>query len=278
MASDEWVARAAAIAGDRDAGAGEILARLVPLLDEARRKAPAALPAIEATVRRVQPAMANLRFACAAAVADRERPGTWARAVAQLRRAPAALARVAVQALVEASAPPWRLVTWSYSSAVVAAVERLAGRGPVTVLCGEGRPRGEGRRLAVRLVAAGARVTLTTDAAVTARLAGAMAVVVGADAVTPAGWINKVGTGALAAIARREGVPVYVLASRDKFRRDPGLRDEALAVTGELAELGEAPGLGVEMANPTFEWIPLDAADLFLTDAGPVPAAAIGAG
>lgn len=43
------------------------------------------------------------------------------------------------------------------------------------------------------------------------------AVVVGADAITPATLVNKVGTGALAAAAGRAGVPVYALAGGFKF-------------------------------------------------------------
>jgi translation initiation factor 2B subunit (eIF-2B alpha/beta/delta family) len=261
-----WEARAEEVAGDRDRGASEILARLLPLLAEARAAAPEALPAIADVVRARQPAMAGLWWAVDAALADLTDPGRLAMARAQAGRAPAALTRVALTAVADRVAPPWRLVTWSYSSAVASLAEALAARGGVHVTCAEGRPRYEGRRLAARLAAGGVAVSLVTDAAATAMVAGRSAVVVGADAVTPRGWINKVGTGALAAAATATGVPVFVLASREKFVDARDFAAGALRVQGEPGEIWTPADPAIRIENPTFELVPLELADLLVTD------------
>jgi translation initiation factor 2B subunit (eIF-2B alpha/beta/delta family) len=89
------------------------------------------------------------------------------------------------------------------------------------------------------------------DALLTTYLPSAAAVVVGADAVSAHHWTNKSGTFGLAAAAWFSGVPVYVVASRDK---------------------AEAEELGAEMRLPRlFEHTPAQLATLFLTDGGPVP-------
>ena len=73
----------------------------------------------------------------------------------------------------------------------------------------------------------------------------------GADAVTAEHWTNKAGTYGLAAAAWFSGVPVYVLASRDK-----------------TAAAGLADRLSV--ARP-FERTPAHLGTLFLTDVGAIP-------
>ena len=267
MAKDEWARRAAVVAGDRDAGASEILARLLPLLEEVRVVAPGALAGVADAVRVAQPAMAGLWWAVAAALDDVNEPGRLAAASAQARRAPAALTRVAVEAFTRDGWPaPWDLVTWSYSSAIAAFLEALSAHGRVKVLCPEARPRYEGRRLAARLAAAGIAVTLTTDAAALSRLPGRSAVVVGADALTTEGWVNKAGTGALAAAARAAGVPVVVLASREKFVTRPDFAEGALRVSGEAEEVWTPTDPAIRVENPTFELVPFALADLLVTD------------
>ena len=59
--------------------------------------------------------------------------------------------------------------------------------------------------MATELTSSRIDVTLTTDAALTARLSSATAVVVGADAFGPSAWINKAGTRGLAAAASLAG-------------------------------------------------------------------------
>jgi translation initiation factor eIF-2B subunit delta len=261
--------RAEAIAIDRDSGASELTARLLPLLDEALRRAP---PLVVPIIRRVcegQPAMAPLWHVCAAALDDGEHPGAFARMRQARERAPAALARVASAALVEdlsGVAQPL-LLTLSFSGSVVEVLRAVQAIRPIRIVCGEGRPRYEGRRLAASLAAAGATVTLTTDAAVPAYLREAAAVVVGADAVAASFWINKVGTHGLAATAADRGVPVMVMATSDKAL-PARLASHWRLPLADPDEVWGDPPRAVRVENPYFEAVPAELATVVFTEVG----------
>jgi translation initiation factor 2B subunit (eIF-2B alpha/beta/delta family) len=265
------LARAQLLAEDRDRGASEILSDLLPLLADALGDGQDAAQAVVRVVCRGQPVMAPLWNACAAALADGDRPGRFERARGEMTRAPSALARSAASQLSQlvADAPDATLITLSFSGSVAAAVAALASRSSLSIVCGEGRPRYEGRRMAATLARAGARVTLTTDAAVTVHLTSATAVVLGADAVAQTYWINKVGSFGLAAAAARCGVPVYVIAARDKALADPLARSWP-SPRSSADDVWAAPPTAIHCDNPLFERIPADLVTLFLTDAGPV--------
>lgn len=269
--------RAVAVAGDRDAGASEILRRLLPVLDEAVAAGPAVTRDVVRAICRMQPGMASLWNACAAAVASAGEPARFARVRAGLERAPAALGRVAAGMLDDLSlgVDVPRFVTLSYSGSVLEALAGAARVRAVEVVCAESRPRYEGRRLAAALARAGAHVTVTTDAAVTSLLDAATAVVVGADAVTTRHWINKVGTRSLAAAAGAAGVPVAVIASSDKFL--PHALESFLTLeAGAGSDVWADAPPGVQVANPVFEPIPLDLATLLVTDRGIVAPSSAG--
>jgi translation initiation factor 2B subunit (eIF-2B alpha/beta/delta family) len=135
------------------------------------------------------------------------------------------------------------------------------------VSCSESRPALEGRTLAARLVSAGAAVTCFSDAALGHALGAADAVVVGADAVAPEWFLNKSGTRMLAAAAAQQGVPVYVLASRDKFVTH-AIASRLVIREGEAAEIWEGPPPGVVVRNPYFEPTPLDLVTSVISDVG----------
>ena len=162
---------------------------------------------------------------------------------------------------------------------------REAGWNPI-VMVGEGRPGNEGRdfarelrtwKLRTRELAAreprdvedhlGVDARLVTDAVVVALAAGSSpgtvgspdpertVVLVGADAVGPESFLNKVGTRALAAAARERALPVLVPADAAK------LVPEELF---EMLELPEAPAeeleppAGVPALSFYFETVPLE--------------------
>ncbi len=103
----------------------------------------------------------------------------------------------------------------------------------------------------------------------------AAAVIVGADAVASAFWINKVGTHGLAAAAYRQGVPVYVVAGRAKGMPAAVARRWRQS-SGPPAEVWPEADSRVRLDNPYFEATPVELATLFLTDAGAVPAEGAG--
>jgi translation initiation factor 2B subunit (eIF-2B alpha/beta/delta family) len=269
----------AAIAADRESGATALARRAVGTFRRARRLGGEAVAAVAARLCRAQPSMAPIWIAAGIALADAQDGGdrldAWAH---RLERSEAALARAAVALLDERTAQArivdgrLSLVTFSSSGAVLAALRQLVVERPLDVAVAEGRPALEGRTFAAALVAVGIRVRFFSDAAIGNALGEAEAVLVGADAVTPGWFINKVGTGAVAALAAARGVPVYVLAGREKFL-PPALADAVTLRTGEPAEIWETAPSGVEVRNPYFERVPLEFVANLVTDAGPMGAA-----
>jgi translation initiation factor 2B subunit (eIF-2B alpha/beta/delta family) len=228
---------------------------------------------------RAQPAMASLWNAALAAANDEGQPARFERFVHRVQRAPSALTRFACQLFAGSDAPgaavdtgPLSLVTLSNSGSVRQAFEELARTRPLRVACAEGRPAFEGRRLAETLADAGIAVTLFSDAAIAEAVRDANAVVVGADAVASDWFMNKVGTRMLAAAASIAGVPVYAIASRDKFCA-PALSPCISPCDGAADEIWDAPPSRVAVRNPYFERVPLELLVAVITDGGIMPAA-----
>src|SRR5687767_9372083 len=130
--------------------------------------------AVARSLVRAQPSMAPVWRAAIEAFAALDHPDRFARFAMRARRAPAALTRVAVEALAGSDASrdasrdaaALHIATLSCSGAVAHTLKTLAARGPVRVSCAEGRPALEGRRLAADLAAAGIAVTFYGDAAI----------------------------------------------------------------------------------------------------------------
>jgi hypothetical protein len=265
--SDELFASIAALAADRNSGASSLAAGALHLLmgDDAQRE----LVRAAAAVCRAQPTMAAVWNVALAALVDREQPGTLDRFRARLGRAPAALERYALGVLVPDPVRDVRVATLSASGTVLATVRALTRQVKVHISCGEGRPVLEGREMAVGLAAAGATVTLCTDAALGSSIEGADAVLVGADAVGSMTVLNKTGTRMLAAAAASCGVPVYVLATGDKLAM-PALWPHLSIRAGAPAEVWESPPPGVQVVNPYFEETRLDHITAVITDRGPL--------
>jgi len=105
------------------------------------------------------------------------------------------------------------IITLSYSATVLEALRGTKAH----VAVAESLPGGEGARTARRLRAAGSTATVIPDAAAGQWAATADAVLLGADAVTRRGVINKVGSRLLALAAKAERTPCYVVADTSKF-------------------------------------------------------------
>jgi translation initiation factor eIF-2B subunit delta len=266
--------RIALIASDRESGASEILDDVLSILADALAMG-APIRMVGRALCRAQPTMASVWNAVLEAVAATEEPERFERFRQRVARAPKLMARVASDLFAQDGQTPLRVVTLSFSRSVTVALEAVAATRPVRVSCSESRPALEGRRLASRLAAAGLPVVCFSDAAVGHALAQADAVVVGADAVAPASFLNKSGTWMLAAAAAQRGVPVYVLATRDKFVSH-AVNARLAVPEGAPEEIWPSPPPGVEVRNPYFESTPLDlvtgvVSDIGLLGAGMVP-------
>jgi translation initiation factor 2B subunit (eIF-2B alpha/beta/delta family) len=135
------------------------------------------------------------------------------------------------------------------------------------VSCAESRPAKEGRDLARALADDRVPVDLYSDAAIFSVIPAADAVLVGADALCSTGFINKVGTSGICALASASAVPVYVLAGREKILPDDVFESLPLK-PGSPHEVWRDPGAGVHVRNPYFEVIPLSFVSAVITDAG----------
>lgn len=110
------------------------------------------------------------------------------------------------------------VLTHSHSGTVEAALLAAHARGTrLRVIATESQPLGEGARLAEVLDKAGLTVTLIPDAATSAHVAVCSLVIVGADAVSRSGVVNKIGTARIARLARESRVPFYVVCTSDKL-------------------------------------------------------------
>ena len=208
-----------AIARDRRKGALELALAALPILAQLN---PGQRGVAARALAKAQPAMAPLRWLATRLVEGAD---------------PDHLVRHLILASGEASLHAADLIqrrstvlTHSASSTVERALH--AARRPFRVVVTESRPLGEGARFATRLTGLGFDVQLIPDASICLWLPRVNLVLVGADAVTPSGVINKVGTRLLALAARDAGVPFHVVCTTDKVVEEVGPgREEIYEVT-----------------------------------------------
>ena len=261
----------AALADDHHSGASEILLRALAVLREARRRGGTELGVVGRGLCLAQPCMASVWNAVATALRGPDAEAALAVFEQRVARAPEALARFATEVLLtgvgDRGQDPLRVVTCSSSRSVLVCLKALAERQPLRVACAEGRPVFEGRDMARALVELGLAVDFFTDAGLGTALEGTEAVIVGADAVA-SGWvINKCGTRQLAAAAAGVGIPVHVVASRDKFVA-PALESLLVLRRGPGQEVWEAAPAAVSVCNPYFEKVPMDLLTSVISDLG----------
>ncbi len=162
--------------------------------------------------------------------------------------------RIARQALPLIGQGP--IMTHSFSSTVLEALLLAKREGRIfEVICTESRPQGEGRLLAERLNQEGISVKLVVDGLAPATVRGVRTVLVGADALSSEGLVNKAGTYALALAARSQKIPFYALCGREKFLPTgyelPGEKPR------EPQEVWPHHPEGVEVLNLYFDLTPL---------------------
>jgi methylthioribose-1-phosphate isomerase len=169
------------------------------------------------------------------------------------------------------------LATAGYGTAL--GVIRSSKHKGISVIANETRPYLQGARLtAWELVQEGIPCTLITDS-----MAGHLmskgevdVVVVGADRIAANGdVVNKIGTYALAVLAKRHGIPFYVAAPLSSF--DPDIPDGE-HVTIEERPAGEVTGYrgtrwapeGIAVRNPAFDVTPAELVTAIICEKGVV--------
>jgi translation initiation factor 2B subunit (eIF-2B alpha/beta/delta family) len=162
----------------------------------------------------------------------------------------------------------FRVATYSWSSTVINCLFKAREMGKeFRIITSEGRPGMEGLRVAKAFSEKGVPVTLVIDAALPGLLRDSDIVLVGADAVTSNGILNKVGTFPLAITAKGLKKPFYCLCGTDKFlppEWEKGIRIEEK----DPGEILHPPISGVEVYNFYFELTPLDDFTGIVTEKG----------
>ncbi len=134
------------------------------------------------------------------------------------------------------------VVTHSSSGTIARALERVRSR-VTLVLCTASLPGGEGRAFARRLQRDGFDAEVVGDAEIAEACGRAHIAIVGADAVSEDGAVNKVGTRPLALAARDAGIGCYVIAPSAKL-------------------------VPFDLGAPSFETTPLSLFDAVITERG----------
>ncbi len=110
------------------------------------------------------------------------------------------------------------IITHSYSSTLLNALLFAKDSGKIfSVVCTESRPKNEGVKLARILGKNNIKVKLIVDSAVFSFIPNADVIIVGCDAITSNGLVNKVGTKGIAITADYYKIPIYALCSTNKF-------------------------------------------------------------
>lgn len=161
-----------------------------------------------------------------------------------------------------------RVLVLGHSETVALALEEAARAGLAPeVLLGEGRPELTGKRLARRLARRGLDLRMTYDAALPEEVAGVDRIWLGTEALDARAFVGRVGDRALFGAAREQGVPVELLATRDKLH--PAGRIELPAWSEREPHLlwGDAPA-GVTLEARFLARIELDHVDAWIHERG----------
>ena len=159
------------------------------------------------------------------------------------------------------------VMTHSHSTAVERALCQARKKGKrFRVLAAESRPLREGLALARSLARAGIPIALFADAAVYRMMPEATVVMVGADAVSSQGLVNKIGTAPAALAARELGKPLFAICGSDKFL-GPRMRTVAERTRAARELLPETPP-GVAALNYYFDTTPLSLVSGVVTEDG----------
>ncbi|HHX42695.1 MAG TPA: hypothetical protein GX714_01735 [Chloroflexi bacterium] len=163
-----------------------------------------------------------------------------------------------------------QIMTYSRSATVVRALRALRqGNRNLRIYCSEGRPALEGQVLASELVWADVDVTLGVDMALFGWLGEVQALVVGADSISAAGVVNKIGTAPLMQAAAEWGLPRIVLCTGNKLLPGDYVLPQELR-GGDPEEIMPVSSKHLTVRNAYFDVTPLELVSTVITERGPL--------
>ncbi len=165
-----------------------------------------------------------------------------------------------------------KILTHCHSSSVVELLKLAKQRNiNFEIFNTETRPLYQGRKTAKELSRQGIKVTHFVDSAVGLMIKKADMVLVGCDVITSdLSIVNKIGTYPLAVVAKRENVPLYVVAELLKF--DPRTIYNITSIEERKGqEVWDKPPKNVKVYNPAFDITPRELITGFITEFGLMP-------
>jgi len=165
------------------------------------------------------------------------------------------------------------VLTHCHSSTVTRILKAArAHRKRFSVVSCETRPRYQGRITSAELAAAGIDVTLVVDGAANMFMKKADMCLVGADSITSKGdLINKVGTSAVAHLARMHDVSFFSAAELYKFSPFTMYGEREKIEERDPKEVWERPPRGVKVRNPAFDVTASSYISGYITELGIIP-------
>jgi translation initiation factor 2B subunit (eIF-2B alpha/beta/delta family) len=136
----------------------------------------------------------------------------------------------------------------------------------IQIFCSESRPKNEGILLAEKLGKQNVATTLVTDSYLFSKIHHADIVLIGADAISNKGVINKMGSRPLIQLAMQYNVPRFVLCSTDKILPSGyHMNEESLKSADQITKVSIP---NVNLINKYFDNTPLDLFDGIVTEKG----------
>lgn len=160
------------------------------------------------------------------------------------------------------------IAAYSRSSLVEKALIESGKKNPdQKIFLSESRPGNEGLTLARNLALSGIKTTLCADAALPGLIENCQALVIGSDAVALNRFSNKTGTRWMCQAALKAGIPICILAPRNKFL-PPALQHfyRIEDLTGH--DIFDPEPDNIRVYNRLFEWIDIDPAFEFIGEYG----------
>jgi translation initiation factor 2B subunit (eIF-2B alpha/beta/delta family) len=198
----------------RSGGAAKLTRRAAAILIQCAQWAPNCLAETARELLLAQPGVAPIFTLTRRAVASPNVAETCRELLESMERRIEQVAEVSAGLIQDGT----RLMAYSFSSSILGGLRMAHRQGKrFTTVCPEALPMCEGIALAAALRMDGINATTIPDAEIARSLADVHLVWLGAEAVSPHGFINTAGTPLVAMTAHQLGIPVYVLCSSDKF-------------------------------------------------------------
>jgi translation initiation factor eIF-2B subunit delta len=141
----------------------------------------------------------------------------------------------------------------AYSNSGLLAAALASVKTSLNIFCTEGRPAGEGAKLAESLSQTKHKLFFTTDIAAFSVIPRVEALAFGCDSITPRGIVNKIGTAALAHAGHLQGKMTYFIGTSEKIIE---WNDDLLLRQGPRDEVFQGPD-SIHVENYYFDLTPV---------------------